>query len=144
MLWQYLLKAEKEGLIQIEIELSPSSTQELLSDMTKYYQDNTQLTRNPEMSEIEFKEKEHNLKSWNIVRSQVIKAFMKKVDELVKVALRRKLTSYSEKALVDKCSDSLEAMLLKMPKKMIETIGEDRVELTPKLMVLLINQDEAK
>lgn len=60
------------------------------------------------------------------------------------MALRRKLTSHSEKALVEKCSDCFERMILKTPKKIIETIGDDRVELTPRVMVLLINEEEAK
>lgn len=141
MLWYYMVQAEKEGLIQIEIELSPNAEQEILSEMTNYYQDNGRILRNGELSEQDVEEKEHNLKSWNIVRSQVIKMFMKRVDSRVKTSLRRKLTSHAEKALVEKCSDSFEQMLLKPPKKLIENIADERVELTPKIMVLLINQN---
>ena len=58
ILWHYLHEAEKEGLIEIDIELSPSSSTELLSDMTRYYQDNTKIPRSGELSETEVNERE--------------------------------------------------------------------------------------
>lgn len=49
-----MLAAEKEGLIEITIQLAHSTEHELLRDLTSFYQDNTKIVNNGELDEIEY------------------------------------------------------------------------------------------